>query len=83
MTHYVIMKTLNKRELQQIISNHTSDIDFKFRGALSRLHQVTIFIFSLELLLDMPLRFPKKLIIKVSFRVKIKAILKLSKTSSI
>ena len=28
-THYFIMKTLNKRELQQIASNHSSDIDFK------------------------------------------------------
>ena len=28
-THYFIMKTSNKRELQQIASNHSSDIDFK------------------------------------------------------
>ena len=28
-THYFIMKILNKRELQQIEFNHTSDIDFK------------------------------------------------------
>ena len=28
-THYVIMKIPNKRELQQIASNHSSDIDFK------------------------------------------------------
>ena len=28
-THYFIMKTPNKRELQQIASNHSSDIDFK------------------------------------------------------
>ena len=27
--HYFIMKILNKRELQQIVSNHSSDIDFK------------------------------------------------------
>ena len=28
-THYFIMKILNKRELQQIEFNHSSDIDFK------------------------------------------------------
>ena len=27
--HYFIMKIPNKRELQQIASNHSSDIDFK------------------------------------------------------
>ena len=28
-THYFIMKIPNKRELQQIASSHSSDIDFK------------------------------------------------------
>ena len=28
-THFFIMKIPNKRELQQIASNHSSDIDFK------------------------------------------------------
>ena len=28
-THYFIMKIPKKRELQQIASNHSSDIDFK------------------------------------------------------
>ena len=28
-THYFFMKIPNKRELQQIASNHSSDIDFK------------------------------------------------------
>ena len=28
-THYFIMKILNKRELQQVAFNHSSDIDFK------------------------------------------------------
>ena len=27
--HYFIMKILNKRQLQQITFNHSSDIDFK------------------------------------------------------
>ena len=28
-THYFILKILNKRELQHLASNHSSDIDFK------------------------------------------------------
>ena len=28
-THYLIMKIPNKKELQQIVYNHSSDIDFK------------------------------------------------------
>ena len=28
-THYFIIKIPNKRELQQIVSNHSTDIDFK------------------------------------------------------
>ena len=28
-THYFIMKIPNRRELQEIVSNHSSDIDFK------------------------------------------------------
>ena len=28
-THHFVMKIPNKRELQQIVSNHLSDIDFK------------------------------------------------------
>ena len=28
-THFFIMKIPNKRELQQIATNHSSDIDFK------------------------------------------------------
>ena len=28
-THFFIMKILNKRELQQVALNHSSDIDFK------------------------------------------------------
>ena len=27
--HYFIMKIPNRRELQEIVSNHSSDIDFK------------------------------------------------------
>ena len=28
-THYFIIKIPNKRELQQVVSNHVSDTDFK------------------------------------------------------
>ena len=28
-THYLITKTLNKRELQNIATNHSADIDYK------------------------------------------------------
>ena len=28
-THYFVMKTPNKRELQQIVFNHSSDVDFQ------------------------------------------------------
>ena len=28
-THYLIMKIYNRRELQQIVTNHSADIDFK------------------------------------------------------
>ena len=35
-THYFITKISNKRELQQIASNHSSDIEFKY---LMRLHK--------------------------------------------
>ena len=28
-THFFIMKILNKRELQQIVLNHSSDVNFK------------------------------------------------------
>ena len=42
-THYFIMKIPSKRELQQIASNHSSDIDFK---DFMRLLYRTIFTFS-------------------------------------
>ena len=37
-THYFIMKISNKRELQQIASNHSLDIDFK--GFMKLYHQI-------------------------------------------
>ena len=43
-THYFIMKIPNKRELQQIASNHSPDIDFK--DFIKLYKDYTIFIFS-------------------------------------
>ena len=45
-THYFIMKILNKRELQQIAFNHTSDIDFKDLMIFAKVYCKTIFFFS-------------------------------------
>ena len=43
-THYFVMKVLNKRELQQIAFNHSSDIDFQnFMNLYKNLLQNHIF----------------------------------------
>ena len=61
-THYFIMKIPNKRELQQIVSNHLSDIDFMklykgyTKGSYSFLANNT------TLSSDNPLRFRKNLL---------------------
>ena len=46
-THFFIMKISNKRELQQISANHSSDIDFKdFMKICKKMYCKTIFFFS-------------------------------------
>ena len=46
-THFFIMKIPNKRELQQIATNHSSDIDFKdFIKIQKKMYCNTIFFFS-------------------------------------
>ena len=46
-THFFIVKIPNKRELQQIALNHSSDIDFKdFMKFFKKIHCRTIFFFS-------------------------------------
>ena len=46
-THFFIMKIPNKRELQQIALNHSSDIDFKdFIKNFKKMHCRTILFFS-------------------------------------
>ena len=47
-THFFIMKIPNERELQQIVLNHSSDIDFmkRFYENFKKIHCRTIFFFS-------------------------------------
>ena len=59
-THYVIMKIPNKRELQQLASNHSSDIDSKDFMRLHKDYTKEPYSFLLNdttLLLDIPLQF--------------------------
>ena len=44
--HYFIMKIPNKRELKQITSQNSSDIDFNDFMNLQKMYQKTIFFFS-------------------------------------
>ena len=66
MTHHFIMSISSKRELQQIASNHSSDIDFK---DLMKLYKVYIkdsypfLVNDMTLSSENPLQFWKKLII--------------------
>ena len=63
-THFFIMKIPNKRDLQQIALNHSSDIDFKdFIKIYKKMYYRTIFILSYDTTLpsDDPLRFRKNL----------------------
>ena len=64
-THYSIMKTPNKRELQQIASNILSDIEFKVFIKLYKDYTKEPFLFLVNdttLPSDNPLRFRKNLL---------------------
>ena len=64
-THYFVMKILNKRELQQIVSNHSSYIDFKDFMKLYKDFTRKLYSFLVNdttLSSDNPLRFRKKLL---------------------
>ena len=64
-THYFIMKISNKRELQQIASNHSSDIDFKDFMKLYKKYTEEPFSFLVNdttLSSDKTLRFRKNLL---------------------
>ena len=76
-THYFIMEIPNKRELQQKASNHLSNTDFKDFGKLYKDYAKEPYSFLMNdttLSSDNPLRFRKRLIIKMSISEKIKAI---------
>ena len=64
-THYFIMKIPNKRELQQIVSNHLSDIDFKDFMKLYKDYTKEPYLFLVKdttLSSDNPLTFRKNLL---------------------
>ena len=64
-THYFIMKISNKRELQQIASNHSPGIDFKDFMKLYKKYTKEPYLFLVSdttLLSDNPLRFRKNLL---------------------
>ena len=61
-THFFIMKILNKRELQQIALNHSSDIEFKDFIKIYKKHTKELYSFLVNdrtLPSDDPLRFRK------------------------
>ena len=64
-TLYSIMKTSNKREVQQIASNHSSDIDFKDFMKVYKDYTKEPYLFlviNTTLKSDIPLRFRKNLL---------------------
>ena len=64
-THFLIMKIPNKRELQQIALNHSSDIDFKdFMNIYKKYTKepYSVFVNDTTLPSDDPLRFRKNLL---------------------
>ena len=64
-THYFIMKIPNKREIQQIASNHSPDIDIKDFTKLYKDYTKEQYLFLVNdtnLLSDNPLRFRKNLL---------------------
>ena len=64
-THFFIMKIPNKRELQQIALNHSSDIDFKDFMKIYKRYTPESYSFLVNdttLPLDDPLRFRKNLL---------------------
>ena len=65
MAHYFIMKITNKRKLQEILSNHLSDVEFKDFKKLYKNYTKEPFSFLVNnttLSSDNPLRFRKSLL---------------------
>ena len=70
-THFFIMKIPNKRELQQIVLNHLSDIDFKDFIKIYKKFTVEPYSFlvnDITLPSDNPLRFRKKNLYKYKIK---------------
>ena len=64
-THFFIAKISNKRELQQISINHSSDIDFKYFIKIYKKctnEQYSFLVIDTTLATDNPLRFRKNLL---------------------
>ena len=64
-THFFIMKIPNKRELQQIATNHSSDTDFKYFMEIYKkftAEPCSFLINDTTLLSNNPLRFRKNLL---------------------
>ena len=64
-THYFILKIRNKRELEEIASNHSSNIDFKDFMKLYKNHTEETYSYLVNdstLPSDNPLQFRKKLL---------------------
>ena len=67
-THYFVMKILNKRELQQIAFNHSSDIDFQdfmnfYKKSTAKPY--SFLVIDTTLPLDNSLRFRKNLLERI------------------
>ena len=64
MTHYFVTKIPKRRELQQIVSNHLSDIEFKDMKLYKDYtkEQFSVLANNITLSSDNPLRFRKKLL---------------------
>ena len=68
-THYFVMKIPNKRELQQIAFNHSSDIDFQdFMNLYKKCtaNPYSFFVIDSTLASNISLRFRKNLLERVS-----------------
>ena len=67
-THYFVIKIPNKRELQQISFNHSSDIDFQdFMNLYKKCtaNTYSFLVIDITLALDNPLRFRKNLVERI------------------
>ena len=65
-THYFIIKTPNKRELQQIVFNHSFDIDFRdFMNFYKKCAVIFFLVIDTTVASDNHLRFRKNLLERI------------------